>query len=72
MIAEAGGKHAQKAVLYIYTYCSYKCSKMYKRNCIVKSCNYTNNYEDDIQYSLQIPLIGNTALVQAITALCTP
>jgi hypothetical protein len=71
MIAEAGGKHAQKAALYIYTYCRYKCSKMYNRNCIVKSCNYTNNYEEHIQYSLQIPLIGNTALVQAIAASCT-
>jgi hypothetical protein len=28
-------------------------------------------YEDDIQYSLQIPLIGNTALVQEIAASCT-
>ncbi len=29
-------------------------------------------YEDDIQYSLQIPLIGNTALVREIAASCTP
>ncbi len=29
-------------------------------------------YEDDIQFSLQIPLIGNTVLVQEIAASCTP
>jgi hypothetical protein len=29
-------------------------------------------YEDDIQYSIQIPLIGNTALIQKIEASCPP
>ncbi len=29
-------------------------------------------YEDDILYSSQIPLIGNTAPVQEIAASCTP